>query len=270
MGRINTKPGKDSKVAPVPAPVAAAVTLVNRRSKHHVDDDDDEKREGKKKEAKKEKKKSGSNLLSIERVDNRPDSVTSRGAGSDHANFNIGFRSAKLLKLASSSKSNKSGKLNYSATGEAVPESVAYPAFASRGEQVVCPEGVQSSNIRGPPQRSPMGNNQSQISDVTFHPGTQWNIFQSNVGKERERIEREIDSFVKKSLFRGIKFITCPTEMAYTLEKQSICQYSCQEMNIQPDERFRFWSEWNRRIEQSLCRRRSDVNTAMKKAFLGN
>jgi hypothetical protein len=97
-----------------------------------------------------------------------------------------------------------------------------------------------------------------------------WNLAQTELDQDRDRMEREIEQFVKNTLFRRLKFISNSQEMIWSLEKRSICQYSCDQLNIRTDDRFRFWSEWSRRIELSLNRRRSDVNTGIKKDFIGN
>ena len=79
----------------------------------------------------------------------------------------------------------------------------------------------------------------------------------------------EIDIFVKKTLFKKYKFITNPADMQYSEKKKSLCQYTCAQLSIPPENRRYFWEYWSRSVEQALSRRRSDVNTGIKLAFLG-
>jgi hypothetical protein len=116
------------------------------------------------------------------------------------------------------------------------------------------------------------------ISEVTFDNlrpnGTvpvaqKWNDAQLAIEKDNDRISREINNFVKKVLFKKFKFVTNPTEMHFSESKKSLCQFSCNELNILTSNRPRFWKNWSRRIEQTLSRRRSDINSGMKEEFLG-
>ena len=227
-----------------------------------------------------DKKRAPSTKLTITKVSlelekSRPDSITSnnnKGATEeDIPFFNQSLLSHKKYNLAGGSRSS-AGKKSPAA---AVPQTVAYAAAvaaSNRQDQLVSPAPRMQRN--GEDQRIMMANmniTPSQVSDVTFHNATQqWNQTQNTLENDKYAVEWEIDQFVKKFLFKGFKFITNPLVMHYSVDPKSICQYSCKHLSIQPESRFRFWSDWSRRIEQSLSRRRSDVNTAMKKAFIGN
>lgn len=120
-------------------------------------------------------------------------------------------------------------------------------------------------------QQSQRGNIVEEVSEVTFNatPAQQWNDTQVAYEQDNDRMEREIDMFVKKVLFKKLKFITNPSEMQFSQNKKSLCQFSCTHLNIAEENRRLFWTHWNRRIEQTLSRRRSDINTGMKLAFIG-
>ena len=166
--------------------------------------------------------------------------------------------------FSSSLKKKKAYTLaSRTATAAVVPQSVQISATKQRESNLVTTVASQNESNN---------NNTGEVtSDLTFEvtAAQKWNDAQMAVEKDEDRMQREIDNFVKKVLFKKFKFVTNPTEMHFSESKKSLCQFSCKQLNIPVHHQQRFWKNWSRRIKQTFCHRCSDINFAMKETFLG-
>jgi hypothetical protein len=123
--------------------------------------------------------------------------------------------------------------------------------------------GQVTSSIRS------AGHLTTMISDITTVNENQWAKIKRNFEDNLEQTTREVDRFTKTGLFKGLKFITERDQMDYSAKSKSICQTVCKTLHIPLDDSYKFWNKYGRLVAVILNRKRADVNSAIKKAFIG-
>jgi hypothetical protein len=76
---------------------------------------------------------------------------------------------------------------------------------------------------------------------------------------------------VTTQVFHKVKFVDRDTDLAFSEEKKSICQYVISHCNVHTDIIITdWWKQVRTYVSQAITRLRNDRNTAMKWAVLGN
>ena len=78
-----------------------------------------------------------------------------------------------------------------------------------------------------------------------------------------------IEQYVRNKMFKKLKFISDPTMIAFSWEKNSLCQTVCTKFKVARLEQTMFWSYYQNTINQKLNKKRSEVSNAMRKSFKG-
>lgn len=82
--------------------------------------------------------------------------------------------------------------------------------------------------------------------------------------------EQLVESRVKPALFKQIKFITRESMLAYSTNDDSICFWVCDFLQITGEsQRQWFWSKMKETVKKLIEKQRSNVTSAMKRAFMG-
>jgi hypothetical protein len=80
---------------------------------------------------------------------------------------------------------------------------------------------------------------------------------------------KQVEFFVREDLFKKLKFVRDQSEMLYTENENSICQYVCKGLHVDALERHSWWAMEQKAVDTHLNKKRTDVNGTMKKAFIG-
>ena len=76
---------------------------------------------------------------------------------------------------------------------------------------------------------------------------------------------------VTSQVFPKVKFVDRDTDLAFTEDKESICQFVISRCNLHTDIIITdWWKQVQKHVAQTINRLRNDRNTAMKWAVLGN
>ncbi len=126
------------------------------------------------------------------------------------------------------------------------------------------------------------GNNfQVALTDVavTPHSGTDLSTMTSDANAAWHKCERasknacelqqDLRSFVRNALFPSCKMITNKNQLNFKWEKESLCQFVCDGMNVLHEHKVQWWETNKDTVSVTLNRRRSDVSAQIKKAFMG-
>jgi hypothetical protein len=131
-------------------------------------------------------------------------------------------------------------------------------------------KGVLQGTDRQVPSNSRSGGHlTTMISDITTIPENQWTKTKHSFENNIEQTTREVDRYTKTGLFKGLKFITERHQMDYSPNCKSICQTVCTKLHIPLDDSFKFWTQYGRLVGVILNRKRADINSAIKRTFIG-
>jgi hypothetical protein len=80
-----------------------------------------------------------------------------------------------------------------------------------------------------------------------------------------------VNLVVTAQVFPKVKFVDRDTDLAFTDNKKSICQFVISHCNLHADIiRTDWWKQVQKYVAQTINRLQNDRNTAMKWAVLGN
>ena len=107
-----------------------------------------------------------------------------------------------------------------------------------------------------------------QADQVRSTPALVWGNGQN--GNSVLRDKTTINAVVTNAVFPKVKFADKLTQLSYSTERKSICQYIIKRCNLQPEViEAEWWRLHQRYVGQIFSRLRNDRNTAMKGAVLG-
>ena len=107
-----------------------------------------------------------------------------------------------------------------------------------------------------------------QADQVRSTPALVWGNGQN--GNSVLRDKTTINAVVTNAVFPKVKFADKLTQLSYSTERKSICQYVIKRCNLQPEViEAEWWRLHQRYVGQIFSRLRNDRNTAMKGAVLG-
>jgi hypothetical protein len=92
---------------------------------------------------------------------------------------------------------------------------------------------------------------------------------QRRIGYNPIKESKQVEFFVREDLFKKLKFVRDQSEMLYTDNENSICQYVCKGLHVDASERHSWWALEQKSVDMHLNKKRTDVNGTMKKAFIG-
>ena len=79
-----------------------------------------------------------------------------------------------------------------------------------------------------------------------------------------------VNAVVTGNVFPKVKFVDKDTELMYSTDKKSICEFVIGRCNLQPEvNKAQWWRSVHKYVGQTISRLRNDRNTAMKWAMLG-
>ena len=79
-----------------------------------------------------------------------------------------------------------------------------------------------------------------------------------------------VNAVVTGNVFPKVKFVDKDTELLYSTDTKSICQFVIGRCNLQPEvEEGQWWRSVHKYLGQTISRLQNDRNTAMKWAMLG-
>ena len=80
--------------------------------------------------------------------------------------------------------------------------------------------------------------------------------------------ETVVNSVVTEKVFSKVKFVDRDTDLVYSFEKKSICQFVISKCHLQANvKKDEWWRTARKYVAQTLNRLRNDRNTAMKWGF---
>ena len=107
-----------------------------------------------------------------------------------------------------------------------------------------------------------------QADQTQSAPGLVWCLHRD--AKSGSIDQTAINAVVTMTVFPKVKFVDKDSELSYSKDKETICQFVIQRCNLQPEV---IEAEWWRLargfVGQTMNRLRNDRNTAMKGAALG-
>ena len=107
-----------------------------------------------------------------------------------------------------------------------------------------------------------------QADQVRSTPALVWGNGQN--GNSVLRDKTTINAVVTNAVFPKVKFADKLTQLSYSTERKSICQYVIKRCNLQPEViEAEWWRLHQRYVGQIFSRLQNDRNTAMKGAVLG-
>ena len=107
------------------------------------------------------------------------------------------------------------------------------------------------------------------ISEITSQGTNKWNTVRKHFEEDVDKTKREVDRYTKNGLFKKLKFVTERAQMEYDTNTNSICQIVCGKVNVSRDDSFKFWKMYGRSVESILNKKRADVNSSIKRSFIG-
>ena len=102
----------------------------------------------------------------------------------------------------------------------------------------------------------------------TLTPSERWGTNVQDRNHDKARTLRELETFVKSVLFKAMKFITNEAQLEFSEKKDTLCGYVCDHLHITPTYRYEFWKDHKAKIGEKLNKKRTDVNSAMKKEYI--
>ena len=112
------------------------------------------------------------------------------------------------------------------------------------------------------------GGDMSVVSQSVMGSDEAW-YFSKKANEARISKTHELRKFVKKELFPKWKFFTNKSQLMWTTNPKSICQFVCKSMHLRPQFKEKWWHLNQDCVMKELNRKRSDVASAMKKSFIG-
>ena len=109
---------------------------------------------------------------------------------------------------------------------------------------------------------------EEQADQVRSTPALVWCNGQN--GNSASRDKTTINAVVTVTVFPKVKFADKLTQLSYSTERKSICQYVIKRCNLQPEViEAEWWRLHQRYVGHIFSRLRNDRNTTMKGAMLG-
>jgi hypothetical protein len=102
-------------------------------------------------------------------------------------------------------------------------------------------------------------------------PCREWfhKIQEKTTGGSIKIYEADLVEYVRNQLFRSWKFFTHKKQLTFADEKGTICQFILSAMNVKEKYKMTWWNNYSIKILKTLNEKRSDVTSAIKKAFMG-
>ena len=106
----------------------------------------------------------------------------------------------------------------------------------------------------------------SELETIT--PSECWGANVQDPSHNKARTLSELETFVKSVMFKALKFITSEEELEFSQKTHSLCSYVCNNLHITTIYRYEFWKDHKARIGEKLNKKRTDVNSAMKREYI--
>lgn len=142
------------------------------------------------------------------------------------------------------------------------------PVLSSTEVEVKHNASVSMSSLSSPQSVVQSTNVIAKVNSVVTDASESWALQQPTMHFNHEQTLSALDTYVKKTMFHKISFISSPSVMAFKTE-ESVCKVICDYFNVPTNERERFWMIYAKFVERKLNQKRSNVSNGMKKSFLG-
>jgi hypothetical protein len=135
----------------------------------------------------------------------------------------------------------------------------------------VTPSNPSVSNATNKSATTTISTSVSEDRQADLHestPGTVWCLQHDVIPGSGD--QTTVNAVVTGNVFPKVKFVDKDTELMYSTDKKSICQYIIRRCNLQPEvNEAQWWRSVHKYVGQTINRLRNDRNTAMKCAMLG-
>jgi hypothetical protein len=145
------------------------------------------------------------------------------------------------------------------------------PAYQSTNEEYIGGSTGGSATRNHVPQSIILPDSSTMITPLTVEsmtPAQRWNSNVQDPSHDKKRTQRELEIFVKTVLFKKLKFITSREDLSFSLKEDSLCHHICRSLNITATYRYIFWKDNKSKVSDTLNKKRTDVNSAMKKEYI--
>ena len=106
------------------------------------------------------------------------------------------------------------------------------------------------------------------LSACTATPADLW-VHNLEAKQRMQQDHKEFERFVKNRLFPKLKMITSDAQLVHDNRPNSACQWVIEQMHVGEKHKIAFWDLCKGKINAGLKARRNDINTNMKKKFMG-
>jgi hypothetical protein len=114
---------------------------------------------------------------------------------------------------------------------------------------------------------TPAGNT---VSDLTDRPSSeQFNAFRVNERSSLESYKQSMGFKLKADIFRILKFITNDSQLEFSMDPNSLCQYVCIHMHITGVQQGTFWTAVKDTVKRMIEKQRTNATSGCKRAFQG-
>ena len=107
------------------------------------------------------------------------------------------------------------------------------------------------------------------VSDLTVGPTDQFNAFRVNEKSSLESYKQTMGFKLKADIFRKLKFVTNDSQMEFSMDPNSLCQYVCSEMHITGAQQGSFWTAVKDTVKRMIEKQRTNATSGCKRAFQG-
>jgi hypothetical protein len=107
------------------------------------------------------------------------------------------------------------------------------------------------------------------VSTITAGAGEQFNAYRVDEQSSLDSYKQTMEFKLKDDLFRKLKFITNEAMMEFSMDKQSLCQYICCQMNIVGGQQGTFWMAVKDTVKRMIEKQRTNATSGCKRAFQG-
>jgi hypothetical protein len=114
---------------------------------------------------------------------------------------------------------------------------------------------------------TPEGNT---VSNLTIWASSeQFNAFRVNEKSSLESYKQTMGFKLKDNIFRNLKFVRNDSQMEFSMDPNSLCQYVCTEMHITGAQQGSFWTAIKDTVKQMIEKQRTNATSGCKRAFQG-